>query len=90
MILFSKAVVRIRLDAHIKTIVVLIGGKLTRTYFLHLLYAIYFPVTTYLRPGKKVSIMPLGDVNPGLVPSRRGLPEDGSYRVVGVACPLCD
>jgi hypothetical protein len=45
--------VRIRLDAHLRTIVVLTGGKLTRF---------------YLRKGKKVSILPSGDVNPGPVP----------------------
>jgi hypothetical protein len=42
MVLFSKTTVRIRLDAHIRTIVVLTGGKLTGIYFLPLLYAIYF------------------------------------------------
>jgi hypothetical protein len=42
MVLFSKTAVRIRLDAHIRIIVVLIGGKLTEIYFLPLLYAIYF------------------------------------------------
>jgi hypothetical protein len=41
-VLFSKIAVRIRLDAHIITMVVLTGGKLTRIYFLSLLYAIYF------------------------------------------------
>jgi hypothetical protein len=40
--IFSKTTVRIRLDAHIRTIVVLIGGKLTGIYFLYLLSAIYF------------------------------------------------
>jgi hypothetical protein len=42
MILFSKTAVRICLDAHIITIVVLTGGKLIGIYFLPLLYAIYF------------------------------------------------
>jgi hypothetical protein len=42
-------VVRIRLDAHMRTIVVLTVGKLTGIYFLYLLYAIYFSVTTHLR-----------------------------------------
>jgi 1,4-dihydroxy-2-naphthoate octaprenyltransferase len=46
---FLETTVRIRLDAHIKTIVVLIGGKLTTIYFLHLLFAIYYFVTTDLR-----------------------------------------
>jgi hypothetical protein len=40
--IFLKIVVRICLDAHIRTIIVLIAGKLTRIYFLYLLYAIYF------------------------------------------------
>jgi hypothetical protein len=52
--LFSKTTVRIRLDAHIRNVVVLIG--------------------------KKVSILPPGDVNPGPVPSRRGLLENCPYR----------
>jgi hypothetical protein len=34
--------VRIRFNAHIRTIVVLTGGKLTGIYFLYLLPAIYF------------------------------------------------
>jgi hypothetical protein len=33
-VLFSKTAVRKRLDAHIRTIVVLTGGKLTGIYFL--------------------------------------------------------
>jgi hypothetical protein len=41
-VLFLKTAVRIHLDAHIRTIVVLIGGKLTAIYFLYLLFAIYF------------------------------------------------
>jgi hypothetical protein len=68
--LFSKITVRIRLDAHIRTIVVLIGDKLTRIYFLPLLYAIYYSVSTHLRQGKNICILPPGDVNPGHVPSR--------------------
>jgi hypothetical protein len=48
-VLFSKTVVRIRLDAHMRTIVVLSVSKLTGIYFLYLLYAIYFSVTTHLR-----------------------------------------
>jgi hypothetical protein len=69
------------------TIVVLTGDKLTEFYFLHLLYAIYYPVITHIRPGK---FLPPGDVNPGPVlsrrgllgpvPSRRGLLEDSPYR----------
>jgi hypothetical protein len=42
MILFSKTVVKIHLDAHIRTIVVLTDGKLIETYFLHLLSVITF------------------------------------------------
>jgi hypothetical protein len=34
-----------------------------------------FSVTTYLRQGKKVSILPPGNVNSGPVASRRGLLE---------------
>jgi hypothetical protein len=41
-VLFLKTVMRTRLDAHIRTIVVLTGDKLTGIYFLYLLYAIYF------------------------------------------------
>jgi hypothetical protein len=82
--------VRIRLDTHIRTIVVLTGGKLTGIYFLHSLYAIYYSVMTHLRQGKKVSILPSGDVNPGSVPSRRGLLEDSPYSVVGTVCPSCE
>jgi hypothetical protein len=48
------------------------------------------PVTTHLRPGKKVSIFPPSDVNLGHIPSRRGLFEDSLYCVVGVAYPSCD
>jgi hypothetical protein len=43
-VLFLKTAARIRLDAHIRTIVVLSGGKLTGIYFLPLLYAIYYSV----------------------------------------------
>jgi hypothetical protein len=55
----------IRLYAHIRIIVVLTGGKLTWIYFLQFTF-----VMKYLRQGKKVSILPLGDVNPGSVASR--------------------
>jgi hypothetical protein len=47
-------------------------------------------VTMHLRQGKKVSILLLGDVNPGPVPSRWGLLEDSPYRAVGAVCPSCD
>jgi hypothetical protein len=70
--------VRIRLDAHIRTIVVLTSGKLTGIYFPHLL-----SITMHQRQGKKVSILPPSDVNPRPVPSRRGLLEDSPYRAVG-------
>jgi hypothetical protein len=83
MVLFSKTTVRKHLDAYIRTIVVLTGGKLTRIYFLHLLYLIYYYVTTHLRPDKKVSILRPGDVNPGPIPNP-------SYHVVGAACLSCD
>jgi hypothetical protein len=74
-VLFSKTVVRISLDAHIRTIVVLTGGKLTGIYLMYLLYAIYFFVIMHLRQSKKVSILMPGDVNSGPVASRRGLLE---------------
>jgi hypothetical protein len=35
-----------------------------------LLSAIYFFVTTHRQKGKKISIFPPGDVNPGPIPSR--------------------
>jgi hypothetical protein len=69
-VLFLKTVVRICLDAHIRTIVALTGGKLTEIYFLYLLYANYFSVMTHLHQGKKVSILVPGDVNSGPVASR--------------------
>jgi hypothetical protein len=47
-------------------------------------------VTMHLRQGKKVSILPSGDMNPGPVPSRRGLFEDSPYHAVGVTCLSCD
>jgi hypothetical protein len=68
---------RICLDAHIRTIVVLTCGKLTWIYFPHSL-----SVTTHRQPGKKVSILLSADVNPGPVPSRRGLLECSPYHVV--------
>jgi hypothetical protein len=76
---FWKPTVRICLDAHTRTIVVLTGGKLTRIYFPHLL-----SVMTHRWQGKKVSILPLGDVNPRPIPLRRGLLEDSPYRAVRV------
>jgi hypothetical protein len=72
---FQKPTVRIRFNAHIRTIVVLTGGKLTEIYVMYLLSVIYFSVTTHLRQGKKVSILMLGDVDSGPVASRRGLLE---------------
>jgi hypothetical protein len=47
MVLFSKTVVRVRLDARIRTILVLTSSKLTWIHFLHLLSVIYFSVTTH-------------------------------------------
>jgi hypothetical protein len=41
-VIFLKIAMRKRLEAHIRTIVVLTGGKLTGIYFMHLLYTIYF------------------------------------------------
>jgi hypothetical protein len=35
---------------------------------MYLLYTIYYSVTTHLRQGKKVSILPLSDMNTGPVP----------------------
>jgi hypothetical protein len=67
--------VRICLDAHIRTIVVLTCGKLIGIYLIYLLYAIYFSVMTHLRQGKKVSILVSGDVNSDPVASMRGLLE---------------
>jgi hypothetical protein len=90
MVLFSKATVRICLDAHIRTIAVLTGGKLTGFYFLYLLYAIYYSVMMHLRQGKKVCILVSGDVNPRPVPLRRGLLEDSLYHAVGATCLSCN
>jgi hypothetical protein len=78
------------LEVHIRVVVVLTGVKLTVIYFLHLLYIFYYSVTTHIRKGKKVSILPLGDVSLGSIPSKRGLLQDSPYPAVGVACPLCD
>jgi hypothetical protein len=44
-------------------------------------------ITTHLRKGMKVTILPPGDVNLRPIPSRRGLFEDSPYSVVGAACP---
>jgi hypothetical protein len=63
MVLFLKTAMRIHVDAYLRTIVVLTGGKLTGIYFLQFT----FFVTTYLHQGKKVSLLPPGDVNPGPV-----------------------
>jgi hypothetical protein len=67
--------VRICFNARIRTIVVLTGGNLAGIYFLYLLSAIYFSVTTHLHQGKKVSILMQGDVDSVPVASRRGLLE---------------
>jgi hypothetical protein len=72
--------VRIHLNAHTRTIVILTCGELTGIYFSHLL-----SVTTQGRQGKKVSILLSGDVNPRPVPSRRCLLEDDRYCAVEAA-----
>jgi hypothetical protein len=82
--------VRKHVDAHLRTIVVLTGSKLTGFYFSHLLYAFYYSIMMHLHKGKNVSIILLGDVNPGPVPSRRGLLEDSLYHVVGAVYLSCD
>jgi hypothetical protein len=87
---FHKPTLRIRLYAHVRTIVVLTGGKLTRIYFQHLLYAICYCLMTHLRQSKRVSFLLSGDVNPGPVPSRRGLLADGPYHAVRAMCLLID
>jgi hypothetical protein len=84
---FQKTTVRKHLDGHIRTIVVLTGGKLTEFYFLPLLYVIYYSITTHLWQGKNVSFLLPGDVNLGPVHSRWSLLEDSLYHVVGLcAC----
>jgi hypothetical protein len=87
---FREHVVLKHLYVHIRTIVVLTGGKLIGFYFLHLILIIYYSVMTHRRKGKNVSFLSPGDVNPGSVPSRRGLLEDSPYRAVGAACLSCD
>jgi phosphoribulokinase len=62
--------VRIRFNAHIRTIVVLTGGKLTWIYFPYLL-----SVMMHLHQGKKVSILVPGDVDSSPIASRRDLLE---------------
>jgi hypothetical protein len=88
--IFSKTYGEKTLDAHIRTIVVLTGGKLTGFYFPHLPFKTYYSVTTHLRPGKKVSYLSLGDVNPIPIPSRLGLLEDSPYLAVWAMCLSCD
>jgi hypothetical protein len=56
---------------YIRTIVVSTGGKLTGFYFPHLLSIIYYFVRMHLEPGKKVSYLSPGDVNPRPFLSRR-------------------
>jgi hypothetical protein len=43
-----KHMMRKRLDVHIRTIVILISGKLTAIYFMYLLYAFYYSITMHL------------------------------------------
>jgi hypothetical protein len=80
MAIFSKPTVRIHFNSRIRTIVILTGGKLIGIYFLYLLSIFTFcnllSVMMHLRQGKNVSILPLGDVNSGLIASRRGLLEE--------------
>jgi hypothetical protein len=90
MIIFLKTYSEEMLDAHIRTTEVLTRDKLTRFYFSYLLYAIYYSITAYLRLGKKLSFLPLDDVNPRPVPSRWGLLEDSPYRAIGVVYLSCD
>jgi hypothetical protein len=85
----QKSTMRICLDAHIRTIVVLTGGKLTEIYFLYLFYTIYYSVMTHLRQAKKI-ILPPGDLNPKPIPSKWGLVEYSLHRAVWVACLSCD
>jgi hypothetical protein len=80
---------RIRVYAHIRAIVAVTGGKLTTFNFPCLLSVNYCFVMTHLRSGKKVSYLSSGHVNPGPVPSRRGLLEDSLYRAIWVACLSC-
>jgi hypothetical protein len=87
---FWKPMVRKCLDAHIRTILVLTGGKLIGFYIVPSLYAIYFLVTTHLWQGKKVSILPPGDVNPRPIPSRQGLLEDSPYCAIEDTCLSCE
>jgi hypothetical protein len=53
------------------------------------LYNLLF-ITTHLRQGKKLSLLLSGDVNPGPIPSTRGLLEDSPYHAVELVCLLCD
>jgi hypothetical protein len=62
---------RKHIDARIRTIVVLIGGKLTGIYFMEFTNF----AMMHLRIGKKISYLPPGDVNPKLIISIRGLLE---------------
>jgi hypothetical protein len=74
-VLFSKTTVRIHLDAHINTIVVLTDGKITGIYFRYLFLCNLLFATMHLRQGKKVSILMPGDVNSDPVASMRDLLE---------------
>jgi hypothetical protein len=40
---------------------------------------------THLRQGKKVSLLPPGDVNPGSVSLKKGLLKDCPYHVIEIA-----
>jgi hypothetical protein len=45
--------------------------------------------SAYVSMGTYENLSP-GDVNPGPIPSRRGLLEDSPYHVIWVACLSCD
>jgi hypothetical protein len=59
---FQKPMVRIRVDDHIRTIVVLTGGKLIEIYFPQFSFCNLHSIMTHIRHGKKVSIFSSGDV----------------------------
>jgi hypothetical protein len=66
--------VRISFNAHIRTIVVLIGGKLTGVLSVFT-FCNLLSITMHLHQGKKVSILVPGDVDSGPIALRRGLLE---------------
>jgi hypothetical protein len=74
---FWKPTVRILFNARIRTIVVSTSGKLGFT-FCNLLF-----VMTHLRQGKKVSVLPLGDVNQQIRCLKARFAWGCPYRAVG-------